>query len=79
MEITQYSSKHCPACKEMEPELKKLKKAGFKVEVVDCEKDESKCKDLYSVPTLIIKKGNKSKEIVGFTKAEEIKEEFDKL
>jgi len=79
MEIIEYSSKHCPPCQEMKPELRKLKQAGFKVSIVDCDKDMSACKGIMSVPTLIIKKGGKSKRMVGFMTAEEIKEKFDRL
>ena len=79
MEVTEYSSKHCPPCQEMKPELKKLKKEGIKVNVVDCDKNISKCKDILSVPTLILKKGGKSKRMVGFMTAEEIKEKFKSL
>jgi len=39
----------------------------------------SACKGIMSVPTLIIKKGGKSKRMVGFMTAEEIKEKFDRL
>jgi len=79
MEITEYSSKQCPACKEMKPELRKLKKAGIRVNVIDCDKNDSKCKDITHAPTLIIKKGRKSKKIIGFTTAEEIKKKLEKL
>jgi len=63
----------------MASELKKLKKEGFKVNAIDCDKNESKCKDIIHVPTLIIKKGGKSRKIIGFATAEEIKEKFKKL
>ena len=79
MEITEYSSKYCPACNEMKPELRKLKKAGIKVNVIDCDKDSSNCKGIRAAPTLIIKKGGKSKKIIGFTTAEEIKRKFEGL
>ena len=76
MEVTEYSSKHCPPCQEMKPELKKLKKEGIKVNIVDCDKDISKCKDITHVPTLILKKGGKSRKIFGFATAEDIKEKL---
>ncbi len=79
MEITEYSSKNCPSCQEMKPELKKLKRAGFKVSIVDCDKNMSECRGIQSVPTLIIKKGRRSKKMVGFMTAEEIKSKFDRL
>jgi len=79
MEITEYSMKQCPPCQEMKSELKKLQQAGFKVNVVDCEKESSRCKNIQSVPTIIIKKGRKSKRITGFTTAEEIKSMFNNL
>jgi len=73
MEVIEYSSKHCPPCQEMKPELRKLKRAGFKVSVVDCDKEISKCRGIQSVPTIVIKKGRRSKRMVGFMTAEEIK------
>ena len=79
MEVIEYSSRHCPPCQEMKPELKKLKQAGIKVNIVDCDKDMPKCKDIQAVPTLILKKGGKSKKIIGFATAEEIKEKFKSL
>ena len=79
MEVTQYSSKDCPACEEMAPELKKLKKEGFKVNAVDCDENTSECKDILSVPTLILKKGRKSRKIIGFATAEEIKKKLKSL
>jgi len=79
MELTEYSSKQCPACKEMKPELRKLKKAGFKINVIDCEKDPSKCKGIQAAPTLVLKKGERSKKIIGFATAEEIKRKFERL
>jgi len=79
MEITHYSQEFCNACEEMKPELQKLKKAGFKINVVDCGKDPSDCKGIEYTPTLIIKKGRKSKKITGFATAEEIKSKFDSL
>lgn len=79
MEVTEYSSKDCPVCREMKPELRKLKRAGIKVNVIDCEKDPSKCKGIQAAPTLVIKKGRKSKKIIGFTTAEEIKKKFERL
>ncbi len=79
MEIIEYSSKHCPPCQAMKPELKKLKQAGIKVNIIDCDKNTSKYKDIQSVPTLIIKKGGRSKRMVGFMTAEEIKKKFEKL
>ncbi|MBU0958984.1 MAG: thioredoxin family protein [Nanoarchaeota archaeon] len=79
MEVIEYSSKHCSPCQEMKSELKKLKKAGFKVSIVDCDKNMSECRGIQSVPTLIIKKGRRSKKMVGFMTAEEIKSNFDKL
>ena len=79
MELTEYSSKDCPVCKEMKPELRKLKRAGIRVNVIDCEKDPSKCKSIQSAPTLVLKKGGRSKKIIGFTTAEEIKRKFEKL
>ena len=79
MEITQYSLKHCPVCKEMKPELRKLKRAGYSVNVIDCEKETSKCKGIQAAPTLVLKKGSKSRKIVGFATAEEIKRKFESL
>ena len=79
MEVIEYSSKYCPPCQEMKSELRKLKQAGFKVSIIDCDKDMSACRGIQSVPTLIIKKGGKSKRINGFATAEEIKEKFDRL
>ena len=79
MKITQYSLKHCPVCKEMKPELRKLKRAGYSVNVIDCEKETSKCKGIQAAPTLILKKGGKSRKIVGFATADEIKRKFDSL
>lgn len=79
MEITEYSSKSCPACKEMKPELKKLEKAGIKVNIIDCDKNDSKCKDIRHAPTLVIKKGGKSKKIIGFATAEDIRKKFERL
>ena len=79
MEVTEYSSKHCPPCQEMKPELKKLKKEGIKVNVVDCDENISNCKGILSVPTLILKKGGKSRKIIGFATAEDIKEKFRSL
>lgn len=79
MEITEYSSKQCPACKEMKPELRQLKKAGIKVNVIDCDKNDSKCKDIGAAPTLVLKKGGRSKKIIGFATAEEIKKKFERL
>ena len=79
MEITEYFSKHCPVCEDMKPELKKLRRAGFKIKVIDCGKNRSKCKNIDYAPTLVIKKGRKSRKIVGFHSAEEIKEKFESL
>ncbi len=79
MEITHYSQEFCHACEEMKPELRKLKKAGFKINVVDCDKTPSNCKGIKFTPTLIIKKGSKSKRINGFATADEIKRKFDRL
>ncbi len=79
MELTEYSSKDCPVCKEMKPELKKLKQAGIRVNVIDCDKENSKCKDIQSAPTLVLKKGGRSKTIIAFATAEQIKTKFEKL
>ena len=79
MEIVQYFLENCSACHQMSPELKKLKKAGFKVKVVDCNKNMSKCRGIRAVPTLVLKKDGKSKKIVGFASAAEIKQAFEKL
>ena len=79
MELTEYSSKDCPVCNEMKPELRKLKRAGIRVNVIDCEKDISKCKGIQAAPTLVLKKGGRSKKIIGFATAEEIKRKFEKL
>lgn len=79
MEITEYSSKQCPVCNEMKPELRKLKKAGIKVNIIDCNKDISKCKGIWAAPTLVLKKGGRSKKIIGFSTAEDIKKKFEKL
>ena len=79
MEITAYSQELCGACQEMKPELMKLKRAGFKINVIDCDKTPSNCKGIKYTPTLIIRKGSKSKRISGFATAEEIKRKFDKL
>ena len=79
MEITQYSQEFCPACEEMKPELRKLKRAGFKVNVVDCDKNPSNCKGVKYTPTLVIKKGSKSRKISGFVTAEDIKKKFEGL
>ena len=79
MEITQYSQESCQVCNEMKPELMKLKRAGFKVNVIDCDKSPSNCKGIKYTPTIVIKKGSKSKKISGFATAEEIKRKFEKL
>ncbi len=79
MEITEYSSKYCPTCKRMASVVKKLKKSGIKINIIDCDKDNSKCKGIEYAPTIIIKKGNKSKKIQGFATAEEIKKEIKKI
>ncbi len=79
MEITHYSQEFCPACKEMKPELRKLKKDGFKINVIDCDKTPSNCKGINATPTIVIKKGRKTKKISGFATAEEIKRKFDRL
>jgi len=79
MEIIEYATTTCPVCKRMAPELKKLLRAGFRIKIVNCDKKVSKCKDIKHAPTLIIKKGNKSKKIVGFTTAEDLKLEFEYL
>lgn len=79
MEIIEYSTKDCAACEQMASELRKLKQAGIKVNVVDCDKEDSKCRDIQSVPTLILKKGGRSKRMVGFMTAEEIKEKLKSL
>ena len=79
MEITEYSTKYCPACKEMKLELKKLKKEGIKINIIDCEKEDSKCKDITYAPTLVLKKGRKSKKIIGFATAEDIRKKFEGL
>ena len=63
----------------MKPELKKLRQAGIKVNVIDCDKNTSGCKDIQAVPTLILKKGGRSRKIIGFATAEEIKEKFKSL
>jgi len=77
MEVTQYSSRHCPACEGMKGEMQKLKRAGIKVKLIDC--DDSKCEGIQHIPTTILKKGRKSKKIIGFATAEEIKEKFRSL
>ena len=79
MEITEYSKKSCRVCNKMISEIEKLRKAGFKVNIVDCDKDNSKCEGIEYAPTLIIKKGNKSKKIQGFATAKEIKDEIKKI
>lgn len=79
MEITEYSTKYCPACRGIASELKKLKKEGIKVKVIDCGKNSSKCKGITYIPTLVIKKGRKSKKVIGFATVEDIKREFKKL
>lgn len=79
MEVTQYSSRHCPGCKEMKPELEKLKKEGIKVNIINCDKGGSKCKDIQHVPTIILKKGRKSRKITRYATAEEIKKKFKSL
>ncbi len=79
MKITAYSSKYCSACQGIKKELKKLEKAGFEIDIVDCDKEVSKCKGIDGTPTLILKKGNKSRKIEGFATANDIKSEFDSL
>ncbi len=79
MEIIEYSSKHCSICKEMASVIEKLKKEGIKIKIINCDKDMTKCKDIKYAPTIIIKKGNKSKKIEGFVTAEDIKSEIKKL
>ena len=79
MKITEYSSEHCPACMKMASVVAKLKKSGIKIKVIDCDKDPSKCEGIEYAPTIIIKKGNKSKKIVGFATAKKIKSEIKKI
>ena len=79
MEVIEYSSKYCPPCQEMKPELRKLQRAGFKVSIIDCDENMSACRGIQSVPTIVIRKGRRSKKMVGFMTAEEIKSKFDSL
>jgi len=77
--IIEYSVKECLICQEMVSELAKLKAEGFKISVIDCKKDATKCKLIKCIPTLIIQKDGRSKKIEGFISASEVREEVKKL
>ncbi len=74
--ITHFHSKHCDPCREMKPEIDKLKKSGVKVKMVDIDSREgsryAEKLRINAVPTTIIQKGEKKIRFTGVASKEDI-------
>lgn len=76
-----FSAQWCIACKRMYPTVKKLQDEGFKIEIIDTDKNKPLAKQygVDALPTLVILDGEKVVEkFVGIVSEDRIKAVFKK-